>query len=41
MGQDTNTLAYILAFILLPYLIVSGVIFWMRRLLRSEHEDAS
>jgi len=41
VGQDTDTLIYILAFILIPYVIVSGVLFWMRRLFRSEQEDAS
>lgn len=41
VGQDTNTLAYILAFVLIPYVLVSGVLLWMRRILRSEREDAS
>jgi hypothetical protein len=41
VSQGNDTLIYILAFILTPYLIVSGVLFWMRRLLRSEQQDAS
>ena len=41
VSQSNDTLIYILAFILVPYVIVSGVLFWMRRILRSEQEDAS
>jgi hypothetical protein len=38
VSQGADTLVYILAFIALPYLIVSGVWVWLKRLLASEHE---
>jgi hypothetical protein len=38
LSQGVDTLVYIMAFLLLPYLIVSGVWVWLKRLLASERE---
>jgi len=32
VGQGLETLAYVLGFLLIPYGVVTGVLFWMRRL---------
>lgn len=32
VGQGFETLAYVLGFLLIPYGVVMGVLFWMRRL---------
>jgi len=39
VGQALETLALILAFLAIPYIIVTGVWFWMKRLLASEELD--
>ena len=36
LGQGLETLAYVLAFMAIPYLVVSGVLYWVRRLLAQE-----
>jgi hypothetical protein len=38
LSQSADTLIYVGALTLVPYLVVSGVVFWMRRLLASERE---
>ncbi len=38
LSLDGRTLVYIAAFLVVPYLIVSGVVVWVRRLLRAEAE---
>ena len=38
LSQSRDTLLYIAAFILVPYVIVSGALAWIRHLLASEHE---
>ena len=38
LSQSADTLVYVAALMLVPYLVVSGVVFWMRRLLASEKE---
>jgi hypothetical protein len=35
-GQGLETLLYVLGFLAIPYLVVSGVLFWMRRLMNQE-----
>ncbi len=32
VGQGLETLVYVLGFLLIPYGVVTGVLFWMRRL---------
>ncbi|MFT5287163.1 MAG: hypothetical protein ACI8TQ_003343 [Planctomycetota bacterium] len=39
VGAGIETLAYIVGFLGIPYLIVMGTLFWMRRLLKSEQES--
>ena len=36
VGQGLETLAYVLAFMAIPYLVVSGVLYWMRKLTAQE-----
>ena len=36
VGQGLETLALVVGFLLVPYIVVSGVLFWMRRLLNQE-----
>ena len=38
LSQGADTLVYITAFVLLPYIVVTGVVAWMRHILASEHE---
>ena len=38
LSQSSDTLIYIAAFVLLPYVIVSGALAWIRHLLASERE---
>ena len=38
LSQGAETLVFIAAFLLIPYVIVTAVMFWMRRVLASEHE---
>lgn len=38
LSQGTETLIYITAFLVIPYVVVTGVMFWMKRVLASEHE---
>jgi hypothetical protein len=38
LSQSADTLIYVGALMLVPYLVVSGVVFWMRRVLSSERE---
>ena len=41
LSQGADTLVYIAAFVLLPYVIVTGVWVWIKRLLASEHDGAA
>ncbi len=41
LSQGADTLVYIAAFVLLPYVIVSGVWVWLKRLLASENEGSN
>lgn len=36
LSQGVDTLIFILAFLVVPYLIVSGTWIWIRRILKSE-----
>lgn len=36
VGQGLETLLYVLGFLAIPYLIVSGVLFWMKKLFAEE-----
>lgn len=38
LSQGSDTLIYILMFLVIPYVIVTGVWFWMKRVIASEHE---
>jgi hypothetical protein len=38
LSQSADTLLYIAGFILVPYVIVSGVLIWIRRILRAEQD---
>jgi hypothetical protein len=38
LSQSSETLVYIGAFILVPYVVVSCVLFWIRRILRAEQD---
>ena len=40
VGQAVETLALVMAFMTIPYVIVTGVWFWMKRLLAGEEVDA-
>lgn len=35
-GQGLETLIYVLCFLTIPYVVVSGVMFWMRKLFNQE-----
>jgi hypothetical protein len=39
VGQGIETLVFVLCFLVIPYLVVSAVWFWMRRVLASENAD--
>jgi len=41
MGQALSTLIYVAAFMAIPYVIVTGVCMWMRRVVRSEEDEDS
>jgi hypothetical protein len=36
VGQGLETLGYVLGFLLIPYAVVMGVLYWMRRLYAEE-----
>lgn len=36
VGQGLETLAYVLGFLAIPYVIVSGVLLWMRKVTAQE-----
>ena len=38
LSQSADTLIYVGALMLVPYVVVSGVVLWMRRVLASEKE---
>ncbi len=38
LSQGKDTLVFIAAFVLLPYVLVSGAVAWIRHILASEHE---
>ena len=38
LSQSADTLIYVGALMLVPYVVVSGVVLWMRRILASERE---
>jgi hypothetical protein len=38
LSQSADTLIYVGALVLVPYLVVSGIALWVRRLLASEKE---
>ncbi len=38
LSQSADTLIYVALLMLVPYLVVSGVVLWMRRLLASERD---
>ncbi len=38
LSQGADTLAYILAFLVIPYIIVGGTWVWMKRLFAAESE---
>jgi hypothetical protein len=38
LSQSADTLIYVGALMLVPYVVVSGVVLWMRRVLASERE---
>jgi hypothetical protein len=38
LSQGADTLLYIAAFITVPYVIVTCVLFWIRRILRAEQD---
>ncbi|MFT7485937.1 MAG: hypothetical protein ACI9F9_001789 [Candidatus Paceibacteria bacterium] len=37
VGQGLETLIYVLGFLGIPYLVVTGVLFWMRKVTSQEH----
>jgi len=41
LSQGVDTLVFIAAFLLLPYVIVTGVWVWIKRLLASEHDGSA
>lgn len=41
LGQALSTLVYVAAFMAIPYVIVTGVCFWMRRVVRTEEDGDS
>jgi len=38
LSQGADTLLYIAAFILVPYVVATCVVLWIRRILRAEHD---
>ena len=38
LGQAIETLLYVMGFMLIPYVIVTGVLFWMRRVVALEQD---
>lgn len=38
LSQGADTLVYILAFLIIPYVIVGGTWVWMKRLIATENE---
>lgn len=36
VGQGMETLLYVLGFLAIPYVVVSGVLFWMRKITNQE-----
>lgn len=36
VGQGLETLIYVLGFLGIPYVVVSGVLYWMRKLMMQE-----
>lgn len=41
VSQSGDTLIYIAAFMLVPYLVVSGTLWAMRRVLRAERQESA
>jgi hypothetical protein len=41
LSQDVDTLAYIAAFLVVPYVIVTGTLFAVRRILRAERRESA
>jgi len=41
LGQALSTLVYVAAFMAIPYVIVTGVCMWMRRVVRTEEDGDS
>jgi uncharacterized iron-regulated membrane protein len=41
LGQALSTLVYVAAFMAIPYVIVTGVCMWMRRVVRTEEDGGS
>jgi len=41
LSQGTDTLIYIMGFLIIPYVIVTGTFMWMRRVLRDEAAELS
>ncbi|MDP6385425.1 MAG: hypothetical protein QGI93_04440 [Planctomycetota bacterium] len=41
LGQALSTLVYVAAFMAIPYVIVTGVCMWMRRVVRTEEDSDS
>ena len=39
LAQGVDTLLYIIGFMLVPYLLVSGTWWWMKRILAAEAEE--
>ncbi len=39
LSQGTETLVFIGAFLAIPYIVVTAVMFWMKRVLASEHAN--
>jgi len=36
VGQHLETLAYVLGFLLIPYVVVTGALYWMRKITAQE-----
>ena len=41
LSQDRDTLAYIAAFLVVPYVVVTGTLFAVRRILRAERRESA
>ncbi len=41
LSQDGDTLAYIAAFLVVPYVVVTGTLFAVRRILRAERRESA